>query len=589
MSSTTKRVARCLLPYWFHVILLLSCVTVVTAATLIVPVKLGDLFNVIQGYASSSATGSEAANSLRMLNMTAFTVAIVYAAKGVFTYGQTYFAYFLGQRVAVDLRDKLFRHVQVLSMSFHERQRSGEVVSRFTNDVSVIQNALINGATDLVAQTAILVGALVRVFVLNWRLALLMVVIMPLVTGLVGRLGKSVRALTSMVQAKVADATSILQETLSGIRIVKAFTMEDLEIERFSRENENAFELGMKSARIGATMVPATEMLAVVGLSFVLWFGGREVVAGRLSIGDVISFLLLIAVAAAPLSSLSRIYHGILQGLAASDRVFDILDVESEIVDVPEAKELRRVRGAVELEDVVFGYGDGTRALDGVSVSITPGQTVALVGPSGAGKTTFVNLIPRFFDPDQGVVRIDGVDLRNVKMESLRKQIGLVPQETILFGVSVRENISFGDRKASFTQIVQAAKAAYAHEFIMKLPGGYETHVGERGVALSGGQRQRIAIARAILRDPAILILDEATSSLDTESEKLVQAALDNLLRGRTTFVIAHRLSTIINADLILVMDNGKIVESGTHDELVRQRGLYARLYSAQFSRPEVV
>lgn len=587
--STTKRVVKCLLPYWFHILLLLCCVAAVTAATLIVPTKLGELFNVIQGYASSSATGSEAADSLRLLNVTALTVVVVYVAKSVFTYGQTYLLYFLGQRVAVDLRDKLFRHVQRLSMSFHERQRSGEIVSRFTNDVSVIQNALINGATDLISQTAVLVGALVRVFLLNWRLALLMVVMMPLVTGLVGRLGKRVRTLTSLVQAKIADATSILQETLSGIRVVKAFTMEDLEIERFAHENENTFELGMKSARIGASMVPAIEMLAVVGLSFVLWLGGREVLAGRLSIGDVISFLLLIAVAAAPLSNLSRIYHGMLQGLAASDRVFDILDLESEIADAPGAVELKSIRGAVELDNVVFGYGDGTRALDGVSVSIKPGQTVALVGPSGAGKTTFANLIPRFFDPDEGVVRIDGVDIRNVKIESLRKQIGLVPQETILFGVSVRENIAVGNRHASFAQIVQAAKAAYAHDFIMKLPQGYETQVGERGVTLSGGQRQRIAIARAILRNPAILILDEATSSLDTESEKLVQAAVDNLLKGRTTFIIAHRLSTIINADLILVMDNGKIVESGSHEELIRQRGLYARLYAAQFSRPEVV
>ncbi|MFY9485839.1 MAG: ABC transporter ATP-binding protein [Bacillota bacterium] len=587
--STTKRVVKCLLPYWFHILLLLCCVAAVTAATLIVPTKLGELFNVIQGYASSSATGSEAADSLRLLNVTALTVVAVYVAKSVFTYGQTYLSYFLGQRVAVDLRDKLFRHVQRLSMSFHERQRSGEIVSRFTNDVSVIQNALINGATDLISQTAVLVGALVRVFLLNWRLALLMVVMMPLVTGLVGRLGKRVRTLTSLVQAKIADATSILQETLSGIRVVKAFTMEDLEIERFARENENAFELGMKSARIGASMVPAIEMLAVVGLSFVLWLGGREVLAGRLSIGDVISFLLLIAVAAAPLSNLSRIYHGMLQGLAASDRVFDILDLESEIADAPGAVELKSIRGAVELDNVVFGYGDGTRALDGVSVSIKPGQTVALVGPSGAGKTTFANLIPRFFDPDEGVVRIDGVDIRNVKIESLRKQIGLVPQETILFGVSVRENIAVGNRHASFAQIVQAAKVAYAHDFIMKLPQGYETQVGERGVTLSGGQRQRIAIARAILRNPAILILDEATSSLDTESEKLVQAAVDNLLKGRTTFIIAHRLSTIINADLILVMDNGKIVESGSHEELIRQRGLYARLYAAQFIRPEVV
>ena len=339
---------------------------------------------------------------------------------------------------------------------------------------------------------------------------------------------------------------------------------------------------------MGATFVPAMEIMGVVGLAAVLWFGGREVLAGHLTVGALISFLILIAIAGAPLSNISRIYHSFVQGMAAAQRVFDLLDVQSDISDAPGQGPRTRPR-SVEFEDVEFGYGDGTLALDGVSVSIAPGQVVALVGPSGAGKTTFVNLIPRFFDPQGGSVRIDGVDLRDVSIESLRRQIGLVPQETILFGVSVRENIAYGNRDASFSKIVEAARAAYAHEFIMKLPKGYDTQVGERGVALSGGQRQRIAIARAVLRNPRILILDEATSSLDSESEKLVQAAIDNLMRGRTTFVIAHRLSTIVNADLILVMDSGKIVESGSHSELLELGGLYSRLYAAQFSRPEVV
>ncbi|NLU40840.1 MAG: ABC transporter ATP-binding protein [Firmicutes bacterium] len=587
--GTSRRVLRFLLPYWPHVVLLVACVSIVTAATLIVPQKLGELFNVIERQSKSIERGASAAALLRELNLAALAVVAIYLAKGLFTYGQTYLTYFLGQRVAVDLRGMLFKHVQRLSLSFHERRKSGEVVSRFTNDVSLVQNSLVNGAADLVSQLAILLGAVLMLFVLNWRLSVLILVMIPLVTVVMGRLGHSVRSFTSMVQAKVGDVTSILQETLSGIRVVKAFTMENYEIERFSRENEDAFELGMKSARVGATLVPAMEIMGVLGLAAVLWFGGREVLSGHLTVGALISFLILIAIAAAPLSNLSRIYHSFVQGMAAAQRVFDLMDVQSDISDAPGAKELGSIRGSVEFENVKFGYGDGTLALDGVSVSIAPGQVVALVGPSGAGKTTFVNLIPRFFDPQGGSVRIDGIDLRNVKIESLRKQIGLVPQETILFGVTVRENIAYGNRDASFSSIVEAAKAAYAHEFIMKLPKGYDTQVGERGVALSGGQRQRIAIARAVLRNPRILILDEATSSLDSESEKLVQAAIDNLMKGRTTFVIAHRLSTVVNADLILVMDNGKIVESGSHSELVALGGLYSRLYAAQFSRPEVV
>ena len=587
--GTSRRVLRFLLPYWPRVVLLVACAPIATAATLIVPQKLGELFNVIERQSKSIERGASAAALLRELNLAALAVVAIYLAKGLFTYGQTYLTYFLGQRVAVDLRGMLFKHVQRLSLSFHERRKSGEVVSRFTNDVSLVQNSLVNGAADLVSQLAILLGAVLMLFVLNWRLSVLILVMIPLVTVVMGRLGHSVRSFTSMVQAKVGDVTSILQETLSGIRVVKAFTMENYEIERFSRENEDAFELGMKSARVGATLVPAMEIMGVLGLAAVLWFGGREVLSGHLTVGALISFLILIAIAAAPLSNLSRIYHSFVQGMAAAQRVFDLMDVQSDISDAPGAKELGSIRGSVEFENVKFGYGDGTLALDGVSVSIAPGQVVALVGPSGAGKTTFVNLIPRFFDPQGGSVRIDGIDLRNVKIESLRKQIGLVPQETILFGVTVRENIAYGNRDASFSSIVEAAKAAYAHEFIMKLPKGYDTQVGERGVALSGGQRQRIAIARAVLRNPRILILDEATSSLDSESEKLVQAAIDNLMKGRTTFVIAHRLSTVVNADLILVMDNGKIVESGSHSELVALGGLYSRLYAAQFSRPEVV
>ncbi|MGE5507703.1 MAG: ABC transporter ATP-binding protein [Chitinophagales bacterium] len=521
------------------------------------------------------------------LTLLAVGIVFLYVVRGLFMYGYTYLTSFVGFRVVTDLRRALFVKMQDLSLAFHERHRTGELIARVTNDTMLVHQAVAMGLGDLLLQGLQLSGTLVAVFLLHWRLALTAIVVFPLMALVINRFGRVIRRASRNMQERVAELTTVLQEALAGIRIVKAFTMEEHQADRFTRQNEASFGASLKSAQVGATLSPTVDFLFVTAVALVLWFGGSEVLAGRLTTGKLIAFFGYLALAANPLAALSRVYQALQQALAAGERIFSILDAEPEVGEKPGAKPLPPLAGRVVFEQVSFAYGDGPPVLSGIDLTVEPGKVVALVGPSGAGKTTLVNLLPRFYDPTGGRILVDGHDLREVTLESLRRQVGVVPQETMLFGVTVRENIAFGRPGASEEEIVAAAKAANAHDFILGLPQGYDTVLGERGESLSGGQRQRIAIARALLRDPRLLILDEATSALDTEAERVVQEALERLMRGRTTFVIAHRLSTVQFADQIVVLSGGKIVEAGTHQALLERGGLYRRLYDQQFRGEE--
>ncbi len=520
-----------------------------------------------------------AGGNLKLLNVIVVSVLLLALVKGFFSYFQRYLTSYLGQRVVTNLREEVFQHLQRMSVGFLEGQRVGELIARITSDVGQIQNIVSSGVISLLSNGFMLVGILVAVFLLNWRLALITLTVLPLIVYVVFKAGHRIRGISHRVQETIADLTAVLQEIFTGIRVVKAFTMEKHEAKRFARENEASFNANMKSAQAIAFLTPTVEILYVVGLALVLWYGGMEVFYGRLTTGSLVTFFTYIGMLGTPITTLTNTINTFQQALAGADRLFEILDHQEDLKDKPNAIVLPEIRGEVEFVNVSFGYRPGQEILSGINLKVAPGEVVALVGPSGAGKTSLVNLIPRFYVPTSGAVLVDGYDVRDVKISSLRRQIGLVPQETILFGVSIWENIAYGKPDTTEEEIINAAKMANAHEFITSLPNGYQTLAGERGSQLSGGQKQRIAIARALLRNPRILILDEATSALDTEAERLVQEALERLMKGRTTFIIAHRLSTVQGADKIVVLSHGKIVEVGTHGELLQAHGLYAKMH----------
>lgn len=522
--------------------------------------------------------------NLALLNRFTALLALVFLTQAFFSFINRYNTAFIGERVVADLREQLYSHLLKLSLRFFADRRTGELISRVINDVTTLQAAVTDNLISLLQQGLTLIGGVIFLFWLDWRLTSIILAGIPIVTLTMVYLGRKIRRAATEVQDRLAEAAAVVDESIGGIRIVKSFAREAYEVTRFTAKVEETFAAAMQRVKISAILAPIIGFMAFMSITITLWFGGYEVIQGRLSPGGLIAFLIYTLLVAGPIAAFSGLYSQFQAALGATERIFELLDLQPDIADAPNAYLLPPIMGQVRFEHVSFEYDSSLPVLHDVSLTTKPGQVVALVGPSGAGKTTLVNLIPRFYDVSAGCITIDGHDVRQVTGLSLREQIGMVPQETAMFSDTIRENIRYGKLEADQAEIEGAARAANAHEFIVKMPQGYETRVGERGIKLSGGQRQRIAIARAILKDPRILILDEATSSLDSESEQLVQEALERLMKSRTTFVIAHRLSTIINADWILVLEGGRIVEQGTHAELViRPDGLYHKLHALQF------
>ncbi len=561
-------------PYKKRLIEAVVCIIVAAGANLYLPWVIKDMIDKVL-----------AARDMDMLNLICVGIVVIFFVRGIFYYGQGYLVSYIGQRVIVDVRDVLFRKLQRLPISYFDRHQTGEIMSYISNDVAALQSALVERMVEAVTECAIFFGSLVMMVLLDWKLSVITLITVPLVGLAMDIFGKRVRSAGAVIQARMSDITALMQESISSERVVKSFVREGYEIDRFHTQNELNFRAVMKDAQLSSLLTPTVEFLAALGVTVIIWFGGKEVVDGVITAGTLVAFLTYAVNLANPVKRLSRIYAQIQKAMAGADRVFALMDMEETVADAPNASELPPVEGRVELSHVNFSYREDVPALTDVTLTAEPGQMVAFVGPSGAGKSTVANLIPRFYDVTGGSITIDGHDVRDVTTASLRTQIGIVPQETVLFSASVRENIRYGRLDATNAEIEAAAKDAGAHDFIMALPEGYDTEIGERGANLSGGQRQRIAIARAILKDPRILILDEATSALDTESEKIVQAALDRLMVGRTSFVIAHRLSTIIHADCIYVLDGGRVRECGTHEELLTAGGLYASLYQIQYGK----
>jgi len=529
-----------------------------------------------------------------LLRRTILALIATFVVQAVVGIAQGYLLSFAGERLVADLRRRLYAHLQALSVGFFDGRRVGELLSRLTNDVGAIQTSITGNLLTFVQQIVMLIGAVTLVIITEWRLAGIVLLALPPIILAGAFFGRRLQKLSGEAQAALGATTTVLEETLAGVRTVKAFGREGYEIARYGRSVEETFAVAMRRTRVRSVFGPTITLIAFLTLTGVLIFGAREVANGQLSPGALVSALLYMAMVAGSIGGLTGVYAQLREASGAAERLFEILDTPPQIADVPGAQPLPvPVRGAVRIADVSFRYdtlaSDAPPTLSDVELTLAPGETVALVGPSGAGKTTLANLLLRFYEPSAGRVLLDGRDLRDITLASLREAVGVVPQEPALFGGTIGENIAYGRLDAPQGAIEAAARAANAHGFIADLPERYDTVVGERGIRLSGGQRQRVAIARAILKDPRLLILDEATSSLDNESEAAIQAALERLMRGRTTLVIAHRLSTVERADRIVVLDRGRIVEQGTHGQLLVAGGLYARLYTRRFAEDDAL
>ena len=566
------RILKYVKPYKHILAAALLCTVLAAAGNLYLPWIIKDMVDKVLSEKDSM-----------MLNLIALSIVVIFIARGIFYYGQNYLMSYVGQHVVIDIRAEVFKKLQRLSMAFYDKNKTGTIMSYVTNDVNALQGAMVENTIELVTEGFILIGSICAMVYLDWKLTVVTFCTFPIVLWFMDFFGKKIRSSGGQIQEATADITSVLQESVSSARVVKSFVREGYEIERFEKENEANFAANMRNAKYMATLTPVIELVAALGVTVILWYGGHNVIDGATTAGSLIAFLVYAVNISNPIKRVTRTIGNIQKALAAAERVFNVMDLPEEVRNLPGATVLPPVRGDIVFEHVSFAYNTGEEVLHDVSFEVKPGQVIGLVGPSGAGKSTIASLLPRFYDVTGGRITVDGIDIKAVTLDSLREQVGIVPQETLLFNGSVYDNIKYGRLDATEAEIIDAAKAANAHEFILNLPKGYETQLGDRGVNVSGGQRQRIAIARAILKNPHILILDEATSALDTESERLVQEALDRLMVGRTSFAIAHRLSTIKNADRILVLEDGKLVEDGNHEQLMAMDGLYAHLYKIQY------
>lgn len=533
----------------------------------------------------------EAANSLPpmvLLNRMIVIVIVLWLLKNLFEFFQTYLMNDVAQLVIRDVKNIIYGKLLSLSMDFYSKHSTGKLMSRITFDAAVIRDAISTGLTDLLyqpVQLIIYMAMLLAVkvyFSISWALIGVIMLLFLLVVYPVVKIGKRLKSISRQSQESMGDITTTLHETISGIRVVKAFSMEPYEAKKFAGQNQYFYRLMMKSVKRMTVVSPITEFVGILCVAIILWIVGKDILAGKLSVGAFITFLACLLSLMRPIKRLTNVYSINQQAMAAADRIFDVLDAKSSVCEKPSAIELPKIKKSVKFENVSFRYDDRT-ILQDINFEVHVGEIAAFVGPSGVGKTTLVNLLPRFYDVSTGRVTVDGIDIKECTLKSLMSQIGIVTQEVILFNDTVAANIAYGSGSSNMGDIEKAARIANAHDFIMRMPNGYQTVIGERGFRLSGGEKQRLAIARAVFKDPPILILDEATSQLDTESEVLVQEAIDRMMKGRTVFVIAHRLSTIKHANSIYVLDNGRIVEKGFHDDLIRKSGVYKRLYDMQF------
>ena len=570
-----RKILKYARPYTKSLVFAFICLTLTSLVNLVLPLIVRNMINAVVILKDS-----------QILDELAWDLFFIIILQAVFAVTHNYVFGFVGHRMTTDFRIEFFSHIQSLSLRFFQERRVGEILSRMNNDISVIQNALVSIPVALLRQSITLIGAMAIILYLNWKLTGLILLILPPLMIFARVFGKRLRLFSEKLQDQVAQAVVVLEEVASSIKIVKSFTRENYERERFKKEIENAFERAVDKLKISSFFGPFILGLTFMVSAVLIWYGGYQVMSGVTTPGELAAFFLYALIVAGPIGTFVRLYTQIQEASGAIRRVYEILDTAPAIDNPENPIFLENITGRIQFENVSFGYRKEFKILHNISFDVRPGQTVALVGPSGAGKSTVIKLLHRFFDASQGSIRLDGHDIRSLDRKSFLNQIALVPQETLLFGGTVKENILYGKLDATDQELEDAAKKANAHDFIVDLENGYETIVGEKGAKLSGGERQRIAIARAILKNPKILVLDEATSSLDNRSEALIQEAVEKLMEGRTTFIVAHRLSTIHKADQIIVLEKGRVVETGQHEELMNNKNLYYNLYKLKMQAP---